>query len=533
MTVSTTTNKIITAGTGANFTFSFPFAMPATAALQAAAIQVYFTNAAGTVTLISASLYTLAVNAAVSPNPTPVGGTVTYPLTGSAIALGTTLTIIRTIPETQPTSLANQGAQYQPVMESQYDSLTMQVQQLQELLNRQITVAVSDPTPTALPAAAARASLGMGFDSSGNPIAISLAPAGTISAAMAPFVASATLAAAKALLGYGSMANENVGAAGSGIFDDGAGNARAKWTPSAVTTNQAPVAANHLTYYTVGAGNPIFTLAKLTTLFAGYSILVVCEATTAVLTPNAADNFFNLAGGVSISLAAGQAALITAKDATANWSIILFNLPNVGGPVVQLFTSGAANYTPTTGCTRAKIRICGGGGGGGAQSANAGGTGGTTTFGTWTAIGGTGGAAAAGAGGIGGTGGVDGTGTKIVRFPGGAGNGANSPNAAAAAGGMGGSNPFGGGGRGGASAGGASAGSAGATNTGAGGGGAGANGANSGAGGGAGEYVEFFLSNPTITAYTVGAAGTAGAAGGLAGGAGAAGIIIVEELFGG
>lgn len=527
MTVSTTTNKIIIAGDGANKTFSFPFAMPATG--QGAAIQVYFTDASGNISLISSTLYTLVVNAAVSPNPTPVGGTVTYPLSGSAIALGTTLTILRTLPETQTTSLANQGALYSPVLETMDDQQTMQIQQLQELLNRQITVAVSDPTPTALPAAAARANLGMGFDSSGNPIAISLAPAGTISAAMAPFVASATLAAAKALLGYGTMANENVGAAGSGIFDDGAGNARVNWVPSAVTTNQAVAKANHRTYYTVGAGNPIFTLGKLTTLFAGFSIFVVCEATTAVLTPNAADNFFGLAGGVSITLAAGQYAILTAKDATANWSIVMGRIPNVGGPTVQRFLSGSGNYTPTSGVIRIRVRMCGGGAGGGAATANNGAAGVASSFDSWVANGGSAGVAAGGAGGAGGTGGANGTGTLIARSTGQGSGGSNNGGAASPSGGAGGANPFGGAGAGGAAG---VAGGIGATNTGAGGGGGGGSNSTSGGGGGAGEYVEFYVSNPGVTAYVVGTAGAGGAAGTIAGGNGSAGVIIIEESYG-
>lgn len=207
MTVSSQINKLIFLGDGANKTFVFPFP-----GVAAADIGVYYTDATGTISLLSPSLYTLVLNPAIAPNPTGIGGTVTYPLSGSAIAIGTFLTILRTLPLTQPTSLANQGTLYQPVLESMDDQQTMQLQQLFELLGRQITVAISDPTPSALPPAAQRAGLAFMFDSSGNPIAA--APGGAnspVSSAMAPVVNAASIAAAVALLGLTGVTAEPTG----------------------------------------------------------------------------------------------------------------------------------------------------------------------------------------------------------------------------------------------------------------------------------------------------------------------------------
>lgn len=199
-------------------------------------------------------------------------------------------------------------------------------------------------------------------------------------------------------------------------------------------------------------------------------------------------------------------------------------------PTYQSFTSGSANYTPTSASVvRIKVRMCGGGGGGGAQTTNAGSVGTDTSFGSWTAIHGNGGAqgGATPAGGAGGTGGANGTGTLITRLVGGQGQG--GQNVSFAGGGSGSSNPFGGAGGGGAST---VAGNAAAANTGSGGGGAGGNtGVPSAAGGGAGEYVEFVVSAPGTIAYSVGAGGNGGAAGGAAGGAGGSGIIIIEEFY--
>jgi hypothetical protein len=203
-------------------------------------------------------------------------------------------------------------------------------------------------------------------------------------------------------------------------------------------------------------------------------------------------------------------------------------------PTVQRFIAGAANYTPTAGTVRIRVRMCGGGGGGSGATANNGNNGGDTSFGAWTAIHGNGGVQNAANGAAGGTGGANGTGTLIVRLNGGQGSGGGVSAGAGenvfGSGGNGGNNPFAGAGPGGGNQ---AAGNTAAPNTGGGGGGGSNNGANTygGLGGGAGEYVEFWVSNPGVIAYSVGGGGGGGAAGGFAGGNGAAGIIIIEEFY--
>lgn len=226
----------------------------------------------------------------------------------------------------------------------------------------------------------------------------------------------------------------------------------------------------------------------------------------------------------------GVDALDNASVATvlANLKLAIAKTPTQ--PTVQRLTSGSGTYTPTSAnVRRIRVRMVGGGGGGSARVTNNGNAGGTSSFGSWTAIFGGFGTVASN-GGAGGTGGVDGTGTLIMRF---AGSGGDAATANSAAGnqpipGRGGSNPFGGG----AAAPTSGAGLPASTNTGGGGSGGGsASATNSGSGGGSGEYVEFFVNNPTATSYTVGAGGTGGAAGTTAGGNGASGCIIVEELY--
>lgn len=206
MTVSTTNNKITYTSDGVTLTYSFTFAVPAGGGGD---IEVFLTDTSGALTQLSQpSQYSVALNAAMSPNPTPVGGVVTLV---TAPTSGTLITIIRTLPLTQTTSLANQGTLYQPVIESTEDALTMLVQQINELYGRAIVAAVSDPTPGALPPVGQRANQAMGFDASGNPTAFSTLPAGTVSSAMQPVVAAASINAALALLGLTGVAPEPSG----------------------------------------------------------------------------------------------------------------------------------------------------------------------------------------------------------------------------------------------------------------------------------------------------------------------------------
>src|SRR5213595_178525 len=166
MTVSTQLNKIIYAGDGVttSFTFNFP-------GVSASGIQVFVTDNLGNINQLNSNLYTLVLNAPVGANPTGVGGFVIYPLSGSPLALGSSLTILRSLSEIQPVSLANQGTLYQTVIEKVFDYITMITQQITELMGRNLTVPVSDPVPNPLPTAVARANLLLGFDGAGNPIA--------------------------------------------------------------------------------------------------------------------------------------------------------------------------------------------------------------------------------------------------------------------------------------------------------------------------------------------------------------------------
>ena len=139
MTIATTSSSIIVSGTGAQFTFDFPFVGD-----SADNISVYYIDADGVQTLLSPSQYTLVLNAAATNQLWSVGGSVTYPLSGSAIAVGTFLQIQRTIPLTQQITVRNQGNYYAQVTEQALDLLEMQIQQVSARTGQQRGVWATD-----------------------------------------------------------------------------------------------------------------------------------------------------------------------------------------------------------------------------------------------------------------------------------------------------------------------------------------------------------------------------------------------------
>jgi hypothetical protein len=320
MTVSTTLNKIIYPGTGAQTTFSFAFAFPGgTATQEAANIQVFFTDTLGNITQLTqgsgATQYQISFNPASSTNPTPTGGIVTYNPNAVPIALGTFLTIFRSLPLTQNTSIQNQSTTFQPIYESALDYEMMVSQQVLEVQSRALVVPVSDPTPGALPAVASRKNLFLAFDSSGNPIASSAGGSSVpISSAMTPVVSAATLAAGRSAFGLGNMAIENIGA---GLQDDGSGNVRVAANIVGDTTPQSVNSGFHYQRRILFA-NVTYTLPLSSTLFNDFTFWITTSAFVATITPNAADAFSGMSTGQSLIIGPGQTICIY-TNAVGSW----------------------------------------------------------------------------------------------------------------------------------------------------------------------------------------------------------------------
>jgi hypothetical protein len=194
MTISTTTNKVVLPGNGLVNTFSFNFLVP-----LAADLFVYYTDATGVLTIVPSSQYS------VSGLNSQSGGFVTYPLSGSPIASGTTLTLIRLLTYQQLVDLINQGGYYPDVVEGALDYLTMLTQQLVEAQNRALSLPI-EATGVSTSLSLPQAGLGIGWNATGTSI-INIDFAGQTAASAAAAASSAAAALASQIAAAVSQAN--------------------------------------------------------------------------------------------------------------------------------------------------------------------------------------------------------------------------------------------------------------------------------------------------------------------------------------
>lgn len=128
MTVPTNDNREFYQGNGTATQFDYEFLI-----FAASDLRVTRTAADGTETLL-----TLNTDYSVSGAGDENGGSITYPISGSPLPSGETLTILRVVPITQDTDLRNQGAYYPEVVEREFDNSRMIDQQQQEELDRSL-----------------------------------------------------------------------------------------------------------------------------------------------------------------------------------------------------------------------------------------------------------------------------------------------------------------------------------------------------------------------------------------------------------
>lgn len=127
-------------------------------------LQVTVSDGITQQTLILDSDYSVALNADQVTSP---GGSITYPLSGSPLAVGLTLVIVSAVPNSQDLSLPTGGAFNAASVELGLDRLQVQIQQIQDLAGRAIVVPEYG-SPVTLPSALTRAGFLLGFDSVGN-----------------------------------------------------------------------------------------------------------------------------------------------------------------------------------------------------------------------------------------------------------------------------------------------------------------------------------------------------------------------------
>lgn len=165
MTISTTSTKISYQANGSTIAWSFSF--PGGPDPD---IHVFVTGPTGTAEILTN--LKININPPIDPNPTSVGGTVIYPVSGAPLALGNKITIVREVPNIQPTSFANQAIIYQEVLEKAIDYVVMEVQQLQEEIDRAIVIPITEDGPLVLPGCPERANKFLAFDENCKPVAV-------------------------------------------------------------------------------------------------------------------------------------------------------------------------------------------------------------------------------------------------------------------------------------------------------------------------------------------------------------------------
>lgn len=158
MSLETETNKVTFQGNASTTVFPYTFIIP-----DADYVVATFTDGDGVQTVLSTAQYTI------TGIDDRNGGTVTYPVSGSPMAVGESLMVQRIVPYTQPTVLTNQTNYYPDVVEGADDFIVMQTQQLAEQYNRTIRFPSVDVDPVGeLPAKEARIGMFPVFDAAGD-----------------------------------------------------------------------------------------------------------------------------------------------------------------------------------------------------------------------------------------------------------------------------------------------------------------------------------------------------------------------------
>lgn len=234
MTISSTTRKAGPFfGNGATTDFPFSFKV-----FKKQDLLVTLTDPSGAdQLLILDSAYSVTLNSDQDANP---GGSIHYPLAGPPLAASWRLTVTGALPNTQPTDIQNSGGFFPQIVEDMGDRSTIQIQQLQEQVDRSVKFSVSDPgVGTTLPPADVRANKVLAFDANGTPITVAPVDgsAAEVAIALQSFINAIAGVGGSALVGYKSDAPGAVlqtvkgaldttvtpytfGAVGDGVADD-------------------------------------------------------------------------------------------------------------------------------------------------------------------------------------------------------------------------------------------------------------------------------------------------------------------------
>lgn len=160
MAITTTIRRAVFIGNGTATVFPFAFKVFTTADLL-----VIRVDASGNLTtLVLGTDYTATLNANQDVSP---GGSVT--LTAGPLATGYGMIITSAVAELQPVILTNLGGFFPDVLNTEFDRLTILIQQLQTGVNQSIKLGITDDLTSAqLPPAGQRAGKFLYFGSDGS-----------------------------------------------------------------------------------------------------------------------------------------------------------------------------------------------------------------------------------------------------------------------------------------------------------------------------------------------------------------------------
>lgn len=200
MTVATTSSSVTAQGNGVTTLFNYAFIIPTINDVVVSVVNNTVDPAV--VTVLTVSQFTI------TGLGDPDGGTVEYPLVGSPLATGYSITIERQVPYQQLISIANQGNFYPAVTEQGLDNLEMQIQQVVGQGDRAVHFPAVDSSSLSaeLPPAATRANQVCAFDAYGN-VTVGQPSSAVVSSAMQPIVGATSIPVADGLWQTGLAAS--------------------------------------------------------------------------------------------------------------------------------------------------------------------------------------------------------------------------------------------------------------------------------------------------------------------------------------
>lgn len=161
MTISNQVTKTTVQCNGAQTTFTYDFWLP-----FGSTFALYQTTSAGIITKIAAAQFSITGIGSMD------GGNFTYPTSGSPIAAGDVLTLVRLGPYSQLTDFGDQGNYNPSVLEDALDTIVGQTQDLNDRASLAIHAPITEGLDMILPAAAVRANQYLAFDNNGVPRAV-------------------------------------------------------------------------------------------------------------------------------------------------------------------------------------------------------------------------------------------------------------------------------------------------------------------------------------------------------------------------